>query len=180
MKKVTDEELVRLIQDGDVLAYEELVKRYQHGLYVFLLRFVHDDTIASDIVQNSLVKVYEVIDRIDTSKKFSTFVFEIAKNFAISELRRRNKTVSLEEIVDITEEKSFIEELYRSDVGEIVRESVRSLPEKYRTVITLYYFDDLSYEEIAGKLHIPVNTVRTHLKRAKEQLKKLLEPYENN
>jgi RNA polymerase sigma factor (sigma-70 family) len=177
---VTDEELVRAIQEGDVLAYETLVKRYQHGLFVFVLRIVRDSALASDVVQNSLVKVYEVIDRIDTKKKFSTFVFEIAKNAAISELRKRKHDVSLEEIVDFAEEESFVEAIYRADLAGQVRESVASLPAKYRTVISLYYFEDLSYEEMGEKLKLPINTVRTHLKRAKEQLKKLLQPYEND
>jgi len=179
MKTPTDEELVRAIQEGDVLAYETLIKRYQHGLFVFVMRLIHDEANASDIVQNTLVKVYEIIDRIDIKKKFSTFVFEIAKNAAISELRRRKHKVSLEEIVDFTEEESFVEELYRADLASQVRISVRALPLRYRTVISLYYFDDLSYEEIAGKLHLPINTVRTHLKRGKEQLRILLQHYEN-
>lgn len=176
---VTDEQLVRAIQEGDVLAYETLIKRYQHGLFFFVLRIVHDDAIASDVVQNSLVKVYEIIDRIDTKKKFSTFVFEIAKNAAISELRKRKHDISLEEIVDFAEEESFVEELYQADLENQVRNIVKHLPPKYRAVITLYYFEELSYEEIGRKLRLPINTVRTHLKRAKEQLKKLLQPYEN-
>ena len=180
MKTLTDEELVRAIQDGDILAYEELVKRYQHGLFVFVMRIVHDEAVASDITQNSLVKVYQVIDRINTQKKFSTFVFEIAKNAAISELRRKKHQVSLEEIVDFAEEESFLEELYRTDLKNQVRESVLKLPPKYRRVISLYYFEDLSYEEIGKKLRFPLNTVRTHLKRGKKQLKKILQRYENN
>lgn len=180
MKTPTDEELVKDIQGGDVLAYEELVKRYQRGLYAFVMRFLHDEAASFDVVQSSLIKVYEVIDRIDTRRKFSTFVFEIAKNAAISELRRKKTHVSLEEIVDLGEEESFIEELYRTDLGSQVREFVRRLPPKYRTVITLYYFDDLSYEEIGKRLHLSINTVRTHLKRAKEQLRKKLGDYEND
>jgi len=180
MKTVTDEELIKAIQEGDVLAYEELVKRYQHGLYAFVMRIVHKEAVASDIVQNTLVKVYEIIDRIDVRKKFSTFVFEIAKNSAISELRRQKHDVPLEEIVDVAEEESFVEELYRLDLHDQVRKSIESLIPKYRTVVTLYYFRDLSYEEIGNKLNIPINTVRTHLKRAKAQLKKLLQSYEND
>jgi len=176
---VSDEELVKAIQEGNILAYEKLIKRYQRGLFIFVMRIVHNEAVASDVVQNSLVKVYEIIDRIDVKKKFSTLVFEIAKNAAISELRHKKHNVSLEEIVDFTEEESFIEELFSSNLASQVRQSVKILPRQYRIVITLYYFEDLSYEEIAAKLHLPINTVRTHLKRGKEQLRKLLQNYEN-
>jgi RNA polymerase sigma-70 factor (ECF subfamily) len=174
MNRTPDESLISAIQQGDILAYGELVKRYQRGLFVFVMRIIHDEHAARDVVQETLVKVYQIIDRIDVQKKFSTFVFEIAKNQAISVLRSRKKNVSLEDIVDIEDDKHFLEELYRSDMARGVRKAVSELASKYRKVITLYYFDDLSYEEVSRKLDIPVNTVRTHLKRAKEQLKKIL------
>jgi RNA polymerase sigma-70 factor, ECF subfamily len=180
MKLLSDGDLIRAIQEGDILAYEILVKRYQHGLYVFIMRIVHDTAVSGDIAQDTLVKVYEIIDRIDTRKKFSTLVFEIAKNEAISYLRRKKHTLSLDEIVDIGVEESLAEDLYRSDIATIVRASVRALPVKYREVITLYYFHELSYEEIAKKIRMPINTVRTHLRRGKEMLRKVLQEHENN
>ncbi len=178
MNRKTDEELVTAVRQGDIASYEKLVTRYQRGLYSFIMRFLHDEAMAADVVQESLFKVYQVIDRIDTSKKFSTFVFEIAKNNAISLLRKQKKNVSLENVADVEEDESFIEQYLRADVADSVRVAVNTLPEKYRDVITLYYFDDLSYEEVSKTLHVPINTVRTHLKRAKEQLKKII-PYEN-
>lgn len=172
--RITDESLVLAIQQGDILAYEELVKRYQRGLFVFVMRILHDENTARDVVWETLVKVYQIIDRIDVHRKFSTFVFEIAKNQTISVLRSHKKNVSLDDIADIEDDKHFLEELYKSDVALGVRKAVSQLTSKYRKVITLYYFDDLSYEEVSNKLKIPVNTVRTHLKRAKEQLRKVL------
>jgi RNA polymerase sigma-70 factor, ECF subfamily len=175
MSQMTDMELVAAIQKGDILSYETLVKRYQKGLFVFVVRIVRDEHGASDIVQETFIKTYQHISAIDTTRKFSTYIFEIAKNTAISYLRSRKKHVSLESVVDVQEEESFVEELYRWDVIRKVRSTVSELPEKYRQVISLYYFDELSYEEISKKLSLPINTVRTHLKRAKEQLKKDLQ-----
>lgn len=174
---MTDEELVLAIRDGDIASFEELVKRYQHGLYVFVMRFLKDEAASLDIVQESLVKIYQIIDRIDTNRKFSTFVFEIAKNAAISELRKRKHSVSLEQIVDLENDETFMEQFLRLDAAQNVRRAVKKLPVKYRQVITLYYFDELSYEEVSKRLKIPMNTIRTHLKRAKDTLKKIL-PYE--
>ncbi len=178
MYEQTDEQLVIAVQQGDITSYETLVKRYQRGLFSFVMRFVRDEGAAADIVQETLFTVYQVIDRVDTSKKFSTFVFEIAKNKSISLLRTRKKQVSLEEITDMADDESFIEQYLRKDLAVSVRGAVKKLPKKYRDVVSLYYFDELSYEEVGEKLALPVNTIRTHLRRAKEQLKKVLS-YEN-
>jgi RNA polymerase sigma-70 factor (ECF subfamily) len=174
ISRTPDMELVRAIQKGDILSYEELVKRYQKGLYVFIMRIVHDEHATSDIVQDTFIKTYQHIDSIDTTKKFSTFIFEVAKNTAFSYLRTKKNHVSLEEVEIVQEEESFVEKLYRWDIIRDVRTSVSRLPDKYKRVITLYYFEELSYEEISKKLSLPINTIRTHLKRAKEQLKKEL------
>ncbi len=177
MNQMSDERLVEKIQEGEILLYEELVRRYQKGLFVFVMRIIHDAHAGNDIVQDTFIKTYRSISRVNTKKRFSTYIFEIAKNTALSEIRRKKKNVSLKEIADVALEESFIEELYRTDLISGVRHAVLTLPAKYRNVITLYYFREMSYEDIGKHLRIPVNTVRTHLKRAKEELRKLI-PYE--
>ncbi len=172
MKPKTDEELVLAIQNGDISAYEDLVKRYQQGVYVFVMRILHDEMIASDITQDSLVKVYLTIDSIDVGRKFSTYLFEIAKNASFSFLRKQKRLVPIDAVYDIEEDESFIEQYLRKDLYEQVHASVQKLPEKYKLVLSQYYFDDMTYDEIATSLRMPVNTVRTHLKRAKEAFKK--------
>lgn len=176
MKPNRDEELILAIQQGDISAYEELVKRYQQGLYVFVFRIVHDEASSRDIVQDSLVKVYQIIHTIDPQKKFSTFLFEIAKNAAFSILRKRKRIIALDAIADIEDDETFLEQYLQKDQRDRVREVVQSLEKKYSMVLSMYYFEDLSYEEIAFKNHTPINTVRTHLKRAKEEFKKRYMP----
>lgn len=173
MYEKTDAELVIAIQQGDIFAFEELVKRYQKGLFAFAFRIVFDAAIAEDIVQEALFKVYTVIDRVDTKKKFSTYLFEITKNSAISALRAKRNTLPLEAIVTATDDEMMYEQLNRKDEQERVRRAIRKLPDKYKRVITLYYFNELSYEEISKTVRLPINTVRTHLARAKEQLKRI-------
>jgi RNA polymerase sigma-70 factor (family 1) len=172
MNMKTDIELVISIREGDILAFEEIVKRYQRSLYFFVMGIVHDEAASLDVVQESLFKIYQVIDRVDVTKKFSTYLFEIAKNNAISYLRKNKRTVSIEHIAELEDDEPFIEKFLRQDLAELVQKAVRSLPKQYRTVITLYYFEDMSYEEISNIVHLPINTVRTHLKRAKEKLQK--------
>lgn len=177
MTHKNDNELILFIREGDVLAYEELVKRYQRGLYAFVFRIIHDEAASHDIVIDTLYKVYQNIDTIDVTKKFSTYVFEIAKNASFSFFRSHKHHASLEDIAGVEAEESFLEQLYRGDSARDVRTAVSKLEKKYRNVIRLYYFEDLSYEEVGKKLRLPINTVRTHLSRAKQKLKILI-PYE--
>ena len=180
MEQKTDEELIRQIQKGDVLAFEILVKRYQRRLFSFVFRVVYDAHAAEEVVQDALFGVYKTIDRVNTTKKFSSYLFTIAKNIAISYLRRRKQTVSLEAIEEqASEEETFYEGFVNAEQQHHLKEAINQLEKKYRDVVTLYYFDDLSYEEISRKLKLPVNTVRTHLFRAKGELRKVLH-YENH
>lgn len=178
MEPLTDEQLVRAIQEGDVLSYEQLVTRYEHRLLAFAYRIVGSHEAAQEVVQDSLFAVYKTIDRIDTTRKFSSYVYEITKHAAISYLRKQHHTMTLDESVSIDGDEAMYENLGRNETQAEVRKAVLSLPQKYRDVLQLYYFDELSYEEIAKKLAVPINTIRTHVRRAKNELTKLL-PYEN-
>ena len=174
MRDRTDEELVIAVREGDVFAFEYLVRRYQKRLHSFVLHVVRDDQAAADVVQESFISLYKTIDRVDVKKKFSTYVFSIARNSAISYLRRLRKHVPLEDVVLIDEDESLYESIVAAERKHTVRKALARLDEKYRRVIRLYYFDDLSYEEIGRAMRLPVNTVRTHLFRAKIALRKLL------
>lgn len=179
MDTKTDEALVADIQQGDVLAFEILVKRYQRRLFSFVSHIIYDAHAAEEVVQDALFDTYKTIDRVDTTKKFSSYLFTIAKNKAISYLRRMKHAVSLDATQEqADEEETIYEHLVEAEKNHRVKDAIDALEEKYRRVITLYYFDDLSYEEISKKVKLPVNTVRTHLFRAKGALRKILN-YEN-
>lgn len=172
---MTDERLVETVQNGDIAAFEILVKRYQKRLLAFVLRILRDEDDASDAVQEALFKAYKAMDRIDTERKFSTYLFGIAKNEAINLLRRRKKHLTLDTVsVPETGGLTVFEQTAFLELREKLQIALRRMDRKYRKIITLYYFHDLHYDEIAKKLAIPVNTVRTHLKRGKERLGKEL------
>lgn len=168
-----DAELVRQVQEGNVFAFEVLVKRYQGRLHSFVVHLVSDTHAADDVVQESFISLYKTIDRVDTTRPFSTYVFSIARNQAISYLRSRKKQVPLEDIVLADDDGLMYEDIMAAEREHIVTRALDRLEEKYRKVIRLYYFDDLSYEEIGRKMRLPVNTVRTHLFRAKRSLRKI-------
>lgn len=179
MNDQTDEQLVRRVQQGDIFAFERLVRRYQRKLHIFVLHIVRDGQGAHDVVQDSFINLYKTVDRIDPTQKFAHYVFSIARNSAITFLRKRRKTVPLDDLASVYEDEYLFEGLVQAEQRHVVREALDKLSRRYAQVIKLYYFDDLSYEEISKKMRIPINTVRTHLRRAKEMLRRLL-PYEKH
>ncbi|MBI5448872.1 sigma-70 family RNA polymerase sigma factor [Candidatus Gottesmanbacteria bacterium] len=179
MMEKRDEEYIRDVQDGDILAFENIVRRYQSRLFSFVMHLVRDPEVAQDVVQDSFVNLYKTVDRVDTKRKFSFYVFSIAKNTAFSYLRRQKKQVSLDDVAELAVDELLYEKLFDRDQAQAMERRLAELDEKYRRVITLYYYKDLSYEEISRKLRMPVNTVRTHLSRAKVFLRALIS-YENS
>lgn len=179
MLDYSDEELVIAIQGGEVFAFEQLVKRYQRKLLGFVFHIIHDEQSAQDIVQESLINLYKTIDRVDVRKKFSAYVFSIARNTAISYIRKNKKQVPLDDILVSQEEESLYDQITQAEQSHTIEEALAQVPVNYRKAIQLYYFDDLSYEEVGKTLKLPVNTVRTHLRRGKDLLKRILS-YEKN
>ncbi len=166
-----DQQLISQIKQGNIAAFEELVKKYQSKLIHFTARYV-DIADAQDIAQNTFIKIYQNIHKIDTDKKFSTYMFTIAKNEAFSFLRKHKREVPLDEL--IIDNDSPVGELKIEESG--LGNAVDKLDKKYKKVIKMYYFDELQYDQIAAALKLPVNTIRTHLKRAKAALKKTWRP----
>jgi RNA polymerase sigma-70 factor, ECF subfamily len=169
-----DRTLLIAARAGDLASFETLVKLYEKKLFRVVNRIVYDRQSAEEIVQDVFVSVYQTLERIDESRPFSAYLYAVARNASISLLRakKHEKEVVLEDthpsVVNI--EKDFIDKEERLRI----QNALNSLPSKYRLPLRLYYFDDVSYEKIAKTLHIPVNTVRTHLKRAKGLLEELL------
>ena len=174
MQKTRDEALVSEVAEGNISAFEELVTRYQKKLHAFVFTIVWDEAAAQDIVQESFISLYKTIDRIDTEKKFSAYLFSITRNYAISYLRSRKVHAPLEVAEAVAGSDNPELRLEEKDENRRIQAALDIIDNKYKEVIMLYYFDDLSYEEIAKHLGVPVNTVRTHLKRAKEALRRVL------
>ncbi len=174
MSENSDEEIVKQIQEGEVLLFETLVRRYQKRLLYFTKRLVGDEKNAEEIVQDTFLKTYLSMGRIDPKRRFSTFIFEVTKNTAFSFLRKKKLEMPLSDENLINEQETNMEKLEKETEKRSVQGALSKLPEHYQKAVRLYYFQDLSYEEISRKLRVPINTVRTHLRRAKAQLKGIL------
>lgn len=174
MKYREDEQLIRLVQKGDVDAFEELVVRYQQRLFFFVRRIVGDPRDAEEVVTDAFFQLYRTITRVDTSRRFSTYLFSIAKNTALSLLRRRKDARPLDFAADVEADEVIYSRLVNDTQRREILEALTQLTDAQRMAIMYYYFDELSYEEVSDKMGIPLNTVRTHLRRAKEALRGFL------
>jgi len=174
MYQTSDEALVRDVQEGDISAFEVLVGRYQHKLHSFVTYLIHDPQAAQDVVQESFISLYKAIDSVDTARKFSSYLYSIARNFAISYLRSHVSHAPLTEAEHIPADRHPETILMEKDERRRIERALDIIDTKYKKVISLYYFDDMSYEEMSTRLHLPVNTIRTHLRRAKDALRKIL------
>lgn len=174
IKQDSDEKLVEDVKNGNVESFETLVKRYSGKIMAFVFKILHDRYLSEETVQDSFFSLYKSINRVDTERKFSPYLYKIAKNKAIEKLRTRKNELALNEEIAGGDSDNIYEKIIKSENKARIRKAVDELEKKYKDPINLYFFENLSYGQIAGKLSIPVNTVRTRLKRGKVALRKKL------
>lgn len=168
---MTDQQLVEAVLGGFTTAYDVLCKRYESVLVGMLSgRGVVE---CDDIVQESFIKAYLNLDKYDPKYTFGQWIFAIAKNLHIDGIRKQKGTkVDIDEVVtfcgSMNPEQSFISRQSRDQM----ERRLERLPEGYRVIVELRFLDELSYDEIASKLGIPIGTVKTKIHRARALLVK--------
>jgi RNA polymerase sigma-70 factor (ECF subfamily) len=183
----TDEDLVAAVLGGDRDRFGDLVDRYQVRLVNYLFRLLRNVEDAHDLAQEVLVKVYQVLDRYDPQFKFSTWLFRVAQNAAIDQIRRRRlKVVSLRQEDDEGEgrdwdvpspERGPYGDMRNRERGDAIQEAIDSLPWEYRELILLRHFGELPYENIAQLKEMPLGTVKNKLFRGRQMLKERLQEF---
>jgi RNA polymerase sigma-70 factor (ECF subfamily) len=169
-----DGDLVAMTIRGNPDAFATLVERYDRAVYHLAYRTLHDVEEARDATQEAFFKAFRSLRTFKPGAKFSTWIFAIAYHACCDRLNRR-KRYSAEELPERADAAPGPEQQAISlDEARRLRAAIDALPEKYRTVITLYHLQGQQYEEIANVLNLPMGTVKTHLFRAKEQLRRLL------
>jgi len=172
-----EEAIVSRVLGGDVEAFAELIDRYKVAVYNLCARMLGDPTEAEDAAQEVFVRAYTQLKSYTPGRKFSTWILSIASHYCIDLLRRRKPSVDLETIAfwKQSDQPEPEERALTGEVRDEVRELLNRLPDKYRGVTILRYWNDLSYDEIAQATGLSVATVKTRLFRARELLAKELE-----
>lgn len=173
-----EEGLLKRIAEGEKEIFGELVLRHQDFIFNVVSKYVRIEEEARDLTQDVFLKAYENIEKFRGESKVSSWLYRIAYNLSMnwSERRSGRETQLDDELAEtIAEPPSLAEEIFERE-AQLARITgiLAELPEKYRAVISLYYFEDKSYQEIAEALGLPMNTVKIHLLRAKERLREKL------
>jgi RNA polymerase sigma-70 factor, ECF subfamily len=185
-----DAQLMLQVKHGDRVAFEQLVEKYKQSVHNLISRTLSDPTEAEDLTQNVFVQVYRSAPRYQHTARFATWLFTIARNLCLNELRRRSRhpADSLEGQSDDSEEhparqhedtktRSATEEALSVELVQKIEESLADLPEKQRTAILLFREQELSYEDISAILNCSLSATKSLIHRGRETLKQRLKPY---
>jgi RNA polymerase sigma-70 factor (ECF subfamily) len=169
-----DPRLIQMIAQGDRAAFTELYHRHSSNLYNFLLRLIHEQAIAEELLQEVFLAVWTGASTFRKRSSVKTWIFRIGHNKAISWLRRY-KRVILEKLPDLPAEDDHIDdEMMLSWQSDKVTEALDSLSPKHRAVIELSFVHNLSYADIAAIVECPVGTVKSRMSYALRHLHILL------
>ncbi len=169
-----DGNLVAMTLRGNPEAFATLVERYDRAVYHLSYRTLHDVEEARDATQEAFFKAFRSLRTFKPGSKFSTWIFAIAYHACCDRLNRRRRYASDELPERADPAPGPEQQAIALDQAARLRAAIDALPEKYRTVITLFHLQGKQYDEIASVLGLPMGTVKTHLFRAKEQLRRLL------
>ncbi len=183
-----DEEIVSLILKGKTQLYGQLLERYQHKVFSTVYHYTQSREEARDLTQEIFIKVYNSLAGYQSKASFSTWLYRIAVNRCIDWTRKKRLPILsfhadgegedaaiLDRVADDSNNPEEL--LLRQEDADLIREAVKDLPEIYRTVIVLYYFESFNPQEIADIIDTPRRTVETRLYRAKGLLKQNLKEF---
>ena len=184
--EVTDGVLAQQTLAGDQVAFEKLVQRYSNSLFNFISRFLNDYDAASDILQQVFTQLYISLPNLRTGEPLKAWLFQVARNRCLDELRRKrvihfselqssNEDEDLSPLAIIPDNSPLPEDVAEHhDLQHILQEAIAELPPKFRAVVLLRYSAQLSFSEIGRTLHMPEATAKTYFQRAKPLLRTTL------
>ncbi|MEI6352795.1 MAG: RNA polymerase sigma factor [Candidatus Nomurabacteria bacterium] len=180
-KDLNDEEIALLVQKGNIAIYEVLISRYSEKIDRYLRKFLSSPEDIEDILQDIFIKCFVNIRSFDTDQRFSPWIYRIAHNEAINLLKKNSSRPFSFDI--FSETLTFVHPKAKEDSeNEAERELIKNyldqilndLDKKYKEIIVLYFYEDMSYKDISDVLKIPISLVGVRIQRGKEQIKKIL------
>ncbi len=176
MQHEADEQIALHVQGGDTESYGELVARYESKLLRYGRKFLARNEDRQDIVQDIFISAYQNIQSFDVSQRFSPWIYRIAHNAFVNELRKNEKRPLLSFDFDALIPHAAYEdpaetEREQKDMRSYLERGLTGISSKYREVLVLHYFEDMPYKDIADILQVPQGTVGIRLKRAKDALR---------
>ncbi len=178
MEKHREQIFIKRIKAGEFVLFEYFVKRYQNGLFRFILQIVKNRDEAMDLCQDTFLKAYKSISSYKGKSGFSTWLYRIGFNNSINHIKK-NKRMSMVEIekLNLRCECSDCKDLIRKEQKEAITGELNKLDSRYRTPLFLFFIEEKSYKEIAEIMKIPINSVKSYILRGKEAIRQALQSY---
>jgi len=181
-----DATLVSACQVGDQDAFTLLVQRHQRFVFNVVFRMLGQYEEANEVTQETFLAVWQGLPGFRGNARFSTWLYRIAYNCALKQLEQRKRDQALQLAIQVEQadqrinnDERIAAEIEAHDRQTIVREHLSKLPAKYRIVLVLRHLQEMTYEEMAEILAMPIGTIKTHLFRARHLLKERLEALEH-
>ncbi len=177
-ENLTDAELLQRHAKGDEDAFREIVKRYKNSLYAFLKQFLNQSDLVDDVFQETFLQLFLSRESFDSSRPLRPWLFTIAANKAKDALRKSQRTaavpigtlteseeMSFDEMLNALSSETAVpyDDVERSETVSLVNEVIANMPENLREILTLAYFQQFSYKQMAEVLSIPIGTVKSRL-----------------
>jgi len=176
---VLEIELIRAAKRGDKEAVVQLLREIENPLYRTAYYLLGNEQDALDATQEALIRIYTNIGNYREEAQFTTWAQRIITNLCIDRFRRKRDLISIEdqELV-LSSSHSVEDEIIKNGMAKDIQEAINQLPDHFRTVVVMRYIQDFSYNEISTILDLPINTVKSHLFRARKLLQGLLHEYQ--
>lgn len=170
MNAPTDRDLILRAKRGETEAYGELVTRHQTSVFNVCYRILHNRNDAEDLAQETFMRAYNRLNTFDIERDFAPWIRRVAANLCLNHIEAQKTTLELDDERDQDKTPSPSQQVEVKERSEQIRQALASLPNQYRLVVELRHYQELSYDEIADELKIPLSDVKSHLFRARKIL----------
>lgn len=177
-----DDQIINAIKNGDTQAFSILVDRYKDLVYTLAVRMIKNREEAEEVAQDTFIKVFKSLDRFKGDSKFSTWIYRVTYNTCLDNIKKNKKHLNDVAIDEFTFNKldtidNALDHLMKQERSQLVKQCIEKLPEDSSALITLFYFEEMSLEEISKIINVETNTVKVKLYRARKKLAVILEQY---
>lgn len=175
---LSDNEIIELVRGGTRHHYARLVDRYKDRAFTLALRMLRNREDAEEASQDAFIRAYNGLNRFEGKARFSTWFYRILYNVCLSRIRKRKDEYELLEYDDDngysgnlqSAGSNYIPDFETKDMMDFVKKTLSTLPSKYQTILSLFYLQELSHEEISDVTDLPIGTIKTHLFRARAMI----------
>ena len=177
-----DQQLIETILNGDAKSYGQLVNRYKDLVYTLAYRMLKHREEAEEVAQDAFVKVYRSLNKFKGDSKFSTWIYKVTYNTCLDRLKKNKKHFNDVPIDEYTEHKletidNALEGMIKMERSDLIKRCINKLPSESSYLLTLYYFEELSLDEMSKIIGIKSNTIKVKLYRARKKLAEILHQY---